>query len=1132
MNERGFKHLLQNGGFQAFLWTQFLGAFNDNVYKMVVSMRAVHLAAGASGVYLSLAGAVFVLPSLLFSGYSGALADRASKRRVLIGVKAFEIFAMLCGLAVFFTASVPWMLFVLFLMALHSTVFSPAKYGIVPEMLPESELSRANGLLEMSTFVAIVMGTSIGAFLFTAWKEEPWKMGVVMIAIALAGFAASLRITRVAAPVANAPFAWNPFAEVIHGTRRARLDRPMWLAILGISYFWLLGALMQLDLLLFGTETLHAGDRQVGLLVTFLAVGIGLGSMLAGKLAGDKVELGIVPIGAVGMAAFSFALYLARHSYAASAVMLSLLGLAAGLYIVPLNAFLQQRSGDDEKGRVLGTNGFYNTVGILLASGSLWLLHDYLHVGPDRIIFISGFVTLAVAVYICVTVNDFLIRFVLWTLTHTIYRIRIEGAENLPRRGAALLVSNHVSYADGLLVGACTSRFVRFMVLKQIYELPALRWFFRKIKAIPVDQTHRRGMVEALRAARQQLSEGRVVCIFAEGTITRTGNLGPFQRGLERIVDGMDVPIIPVHLDRVWGSIFSFAGGKFFWKFPRRIPYPVTVSFGRPLPASASAEEVRQAIQELSCEAVGMRKTANDTLGRRFIRNARRNWSAFAMADSTGRELTNGRALAGAYLISRWAQRATGPEEMVGVLLPASAAGALANIGLTLAGRIPVNLNFTAGREAMESAIAQCGIRTVITSKLFLAKTKQETPAGAVFVEEILARATRWQQFQALAAARLAPAAMIDRGRGGPDSTATVIFSSGSTGTPKGVVLTHYNVIANIEAIGQVFRVTQSDRVAGSLPFFHSFGFTVTIWLPPLAACGAIYHPNPTDAKAIGEWIAKYRGTLLLSTPTFCSMYARKCAPEEFASLRYVLVGAEKLREPVAAAFREKFGLELMEGYGCTEMAPVIAVNAPDSREEGDPQTGTKPGTVGQPLPGVASRLVDPATFAPLAPGAEGLLLVKGQNRMARYLNQPQRTAEAIRDGWYVTGDIGTIDSDGFIRITDRLSRFSKIAGEMVPHLKVEEGLATVIGDAPCCVTAVADDKRGERLVALYVHESVEPAELWRRLSETDLPKLWIPKREDFVRVEAIPLLGTGKVDLRAVREMAAARTTANSAAL
>jgi acyl-[acyl-carrier-protein]-phospholipid O-acyltransferase / long-chain-fatty-acid--[acyl-carrier-protein] ligase len=1113
MTSTGFRPLLKNAGFQAFLWTQFLGALNDNIYKMAVSMRAVHIAAssGASGFYLSLAGVVFVVPFLLFSGYAGHLADAISKRKVLIGVKVFEIFVMAAGLAAFFTTRMEWMLFVLFLMALHSAVFSPAKYGIVPEMLPGTTLSRANALLEMSTFVAIVVGTSLGTLLFTAWTNHLWRLGAAMVAIAVTGFAVSLRIPRVAATGSDQAFRWNPFAEVAAGTRHLRLDRALWLSVLGISYFWLLGALIQMNLLLFGAETMHVSDLRVGLMATCLAVGIGAGSMLAGRLSGDKVELGLVPFGSALMGIFSIGLYLTRGSYAGSLAMLSLLGLAAGLFIVPLNAFLQQRAGDREKGRLIATNNFYNTLGLLLAAALLWGLHDRLHIGPDRIMLIFGFVTLAVTVYIATAVDDFLVRFVLWVLTHTLFRIRIAGAENVPARGAALLVSNHVSYVDGFLIGACVQRFIRFMVLKSYYQMPALNPALRRMKAIPIDPGNRRGIVESIRAARTELAAGHVVCIFAEGALTVTGNMGPFKRGLEKIAAGVDVPVIPVHLDRVWGSIFSFERGKYFWKLPKRIPYPVTVSFGAPMPADTPAHAVRQAIQELSSQAAELRKTPHDRLDFRAICNARRHWNRFAMADSTGREVTRGSALTGATLISHWLRRHRADEEMIGVLLPPSVAGALVNFGITLAGLVPVNLNFTAGRQAMESAVAQCGIHTVIASRAFLAKAKLEPPCPAVFIEDIFAGAGHLAKARAFVAARFAPAAMLSRSAG-PGALATVIFSSGSTGEPKGVMVSHYNAMANIEAISQVFRISSSDRVVGALPFFHSFGYTVTLWFPLLAGCGAMYHANPLDAGGLGELVAKYRGTLLLSTPTFCSAYARKCSREEFSTIRYVLVGAEKLREPIAEAFREKFGIEPLEGYGCTEMSPVVAVNLPDSG---------KRGAVGHPIPGVAARIVDPATFEPLPPNREGLLLVKGANRMMGYLGQAQRTAEVLHDGWYCTGDIATLDDDGFLRITDRLSRFSKIGGEMVPHLKIEAAIAAA-GALNCCVTSIPDDRRGERLAALYVHAEMEPGELWRRLWETELPKLWIPKREDLHRVDAIPLLGTGKVDLRAVRECAA----------
>jgi len=1126
MNDKhGFGDLLKNGGFQCFLWTQFLGALNDNIYKMIVSMRAVHVAArtGSGSEYLALAGAVFVVPFLVFSGYSGHLADAFSKRTVLISVKVFEVFVMGLGLAAFFSTRIELMLAVLFLMALHSTLFSPAKYGIVPEMLPNRDLSRANALLEMTTFVAIVLGTSLGSFLFMTWRDRPWNMGLATLGVALAGLAVSFRITRVRPSGASGRFQANPFAEVVTGTKHLLRDRPLCLTVASISYFWFLGALFQMDLLLFGSEVLKVSDLRVGLMITALAVGIGAGSMLAGRLSGDVVELGLVPLGSLLMGLLSFVVYAGRTSYGWSVAALSLLGIASGLFIVPLNAYLQQRSDDREKGRIIATNNFYNTLGLLLAAGTLWVLHDRLHVSAATLVLLAGIATLGVTVYIVSVVPDFLIRFLLWMLAHTFFRIRIAGEGNVPLRGPALLVANHMSHVDGFLIGACLQRFVRFMVWRPYYEMKSMHWFFKLTNSIPVGAGGPRELAASVRMARQELAAGHVVCIFAEGAISRTGNMLPFKRGLESMVEGLDVPVIPVHLDRLWGSIFSFEGGRFFWKWPRRVPYPVTVSFGRPMPPSSTASEVRQAIQELGSDAATYRKSGQDLLPLRFIRSAKRNWAKFAMADSSGRELTYGRALAASLLLASWVRKHCAAEEMVGLLLPPSTGGALANLGVTLAGKAPVNLNFTAGSEAMSSAIEQCRIRTILTSRLLLAKLRMEAPAGAVFLEDIVKGTGAFAKLRALVIARLVPASLLLAWYGGrnrtPDSLATVIFSSGSTGTPKGVMLSHYNIISNIDAMAQVFWIGPRDRIIGVLPFFHSFGLTVTIWLPLLTGCGVAYHPNPTDARATGELVAKYKGTFLLSTPTFCASYTRKRTRQEFETLRFVLVGAEKLRESVATAFAEAFGRELLEGYGCTEMSPAVAVNGPDFRSGKATQIGNKPGTVGHPLPGVAVRVVSAATFEPLPPNQEGLLLVKGPNRMLGYLGQPERTSEALRDGWYVTGDIGAVDDEGFIRITDRLSRFSKIGGEMVPHLKVEEAIYRIIGDAPCSVTGIPDEQKGERLAVLYTRPDIAPAELWKRMA--GLPPLWRPKRESIFQVDSIPALGTGKVDLRQVRATA-----------
>jgi acyl-[acyl-carrier-protein]-phospholipid O-acyltransferase/long-chain-fatty-acid--[acyl-carrier-protein] ligase len=463
---------------------------------------------------------------------------------------------------------------------------------------------------------------------------------------------------------------------------------------------------------------------------------------------------------------------------------------------------------------------------------------------------------------------------------------------------------------------------------------------------------------------------------------------------------------------------------------------------------------------------------------------------------------------------------------MIGLLLPASVAGALANIAILMAGKVPVNLNFTVGREAMASAVQQSGIKTILTSRMFLEKAKVAEVEGMVFLEEVMRKISPFQKAVSMLMALFLPASLLQRlistEKMNPDSLATVIFTSGSSGIPKGVMLSHHNILSNVEGFAQVFQLTGKDRLMGVLPFFHTFGFTGTLWFPLVSAFAAVYHPSPLDAKAVGEMVSRYQATLLISTPTFCAAYLKRCTAEEFSSLRYVIVGAEKLRAPLAETFKEKYGLDLLEGYGCTEMGPVVSVNIPDVQGASQQkQTGFKPHTVGHPIPGVVAKVVDPETGKPLPAGTEGMLLVKGPGRMAGYLGQPEKTREVLQDGWYITGDIGCIDNHGFITITDRLSRFSKIAGEMVPHIKVEDAINRLLGDAICIVTALPDDEKGERLVVLHTCKEVTAEEIWRQLCQTDIARLWIPRRENIYYIDAIPVLGSGKADLRQARVIA-----------
>ncbi len=767
-------------------------------------------------------------------------------------------------------------------------------------------------------------------------------------------------------------------------------------------------------------------------------------------------------------------------------------------------------------------------VGIFLAAGAYWLFSSGFHQTPAGIFLDGAILTLVATAYSIYLLPDSLLRLVLWMLTHSLYRIRVEGRDNIPETGGALFVSNHMSLIDALLLIASTDRPIRFLMFKGIYDLPYIKPFAKMIRAIPISSELRpREMLQSLREATNAIRSGEVVCIFAEGQITRIGQLLPFRRGMERIMKGVDAPIVPVNLDGVWGSIFSFERGRFLWKLPRSIPYPVTVSFGKPMPPTSTPFEVRHAVQNLHTEAYRHHKKRLRTLHRSLINTAHRHPFRFAMGDKRRPRMKWGGALLASILLARRLRTTWAGQEMVGILLPPSVPGALVNFAATLAGKIPVNLNYTSSNETLASCAAQCKLETVITTKLLLEKIPLQVPGKTILLEEAAASPRLGEKILALLLWFL-PGGLLERVLSGGktrtlDDLATVIFSSGSTGEPKGVMLTHYNIASNIEQVGQTFMLDRKDTLLGVLPFFHSFGFTVTLWLPAVLGVGVAYHPSPLDLAAVSELVRDYRVTFLLATPTFLQAYMRRCSPEDFGSLQFVVVGAEKLPERVAVAFEDRFGIRPLEGYGATECSPVVAVNTRDFRAPGFRQVGAKRGHIGHPLPGISVRIVDPDTGEPTPIGTPGLLLVRGPNVMKGYLGRPEKTAEVLQDGWYVTGDIATEDEDGFLTITDRLSRFSKIGGEMVPHIKVEEKLHELAGatEQKFVVTGVPDGKKGERLVVLHTLTPDEIKATTDRLGESGLPNLWTPRPNQFFHVDELPHLGTGKLDLRRIREVA-----------
>ncbi len=1224
MDDRGLRRGLGSRSYWALMAAQFLDGLNANILRFVVGMLLLeHLGLSRETRVHSLAAvmALFALPYILFSTFAGNLADRFSKRLVIIGAKLVEILVVLLAAVALWTSSLWMCLAAIFLMGLQATLFNPAKYGVLPEILDDERLSRGNGLLEMFSNLAIILGGVAGSLLMAPFQAR--TVGVVLISIALVGTVASLFVARLPAADPGRRLRWNFAGEAWANFKLVKGDRALFLSILGVSYFWLMGALFQMNFTLYGLDLLGLDERGVGMLLAGAGVGIGAGAVLAGWLSGEKIEFGLVPIGAVIMAAFSVDLFFAHRQadpearslwpVIRTAVDVFMLGLGSGLYLVPLQSFVQQRAPAESKGRVLAITNFLTFAAIILAAGLYAWIGTRPGSDPAKVYLLLALLTVGVAGYIFTLLPDFLLRFLLWSAAHALYRIRVVGLERVPKDRGALLVCNHVSYMDALLVLACMQRFVRFIMYRKFYEVPLVNWGARKLRVIPISESDPpRRMIQSLRDAAGLVREGELVCIFAEGSITRTGNLLRFQRGFERIMKGLDAPIVPVHIDRMWGSIFSFEGGRAIWKVPSIRRSKVTVSFGRPLAGTATAAEVRQAVSELGAEAFALRQPDQVLLHEAFIASARSTPGRLCLADTAGAALSYRRALRAALALADYfGRKAVGstqsavsneqgaaephpvnrplptahcasPTEMVAVCLPTSAAGALVNIALLLAGKVPVNLNYTAGREGLGSVLRQCGIRTLVTSREFIDRLRLAglerfsggSTVGVLYLEDLRAEIGLLRKLWAGLKADLLPRWALGwlygaEGRSN-DALCTVIFSSGSTGEPKGVMLSHANVMSDLEGMSQVFGTGSRDRIAGVLPFFHSLGFTATLWLPLVKRIGVVYHPNPVDGRAIGAMVREFGCTALLGTPTFLRIYTRTVFEGDFGSLKTVVAGAEKLRPEIAEAFFEKFGVRPVEGYGCTECSPVVSLNVPDFRSPGIMQKGTKRGTIGQAIPGVTVRVVEPTAveetgarqkgegrrqkpeeregagpcasvllpssfrLLPSLPlGSDGMLLVKGANVMKGYLGRPELTAGVLRDGWYVTGDVARVDEDGFITITDRLSRFSKIGGEMVPHGRVEETIEAALtgggwkvegGGLPVAVTSIPDEKKGERLAVLHTRLPVSVGELCQALNASDLPKLWLPRKDDFFEVEAIPVLGTGKVDLRGVKRLAGER--------
>jgi acyl-[acyl-carrier-protein]-phospholipid O-acyltransferase / long-chain-fatty-acid--[acyl-carrier-protein] ligase len=1178
------------GGFWGFIGLQFQGALSDNLFKFTLILIIIDRYSGQEGLsatWQAVVGAVFAIPFLLFAGISGALSNRFSKRFVILSTKVWEIGVMaLGGVALYFYSSAAdpatWrfvlLVFVLFLMSMQSTFFSPSKYGILPEILPLKKLTWGNGILEMTTFVSILLGMVLANFLYLGvfQGQHLERMSFVLVGIAVLGLLSGSFLKKVPPANPEEKIRANHFPQLWQSYREIFRDRVLVVTVIGIAYFWTLGSLFTINSPVWAQYALGiampvqgpdatAFDRFMstfqspGIMALPVAIGIGLGAYIVGSISRRGIELGFVPLGGLGLSLFCFVLGFARPGtgpdgelalaplgmWLPMVICLVMAGVSAGFYSVPLYALLQHRAPLRNRAGIIASSNFANFAGILLSALFYMLLTGPLSFNGASVFVLLGIVTFGTTIYMITVLPEALLGLISTVFTRFIYRTRMIGPGSIPRQGPALLVCNHVSMVDALLVQAISPRPVRFVVWREIFDSPFLGYFLRIMEAIPISSDMRpRSLMSSLMTASNALGEGELVCIFADGQqITRKGVKMPFRRGFTKMLSKSAAPVIPIYLDGVWGSIFSYERKKFVWKMPSRFPYHVTVGVGEALPFDVPMSRLRQAAQELSAECALSKKDVVAPLHHKFIRQARAHSRDFCVSDTVrGMDVKYGRALIGTLVLARRLKPLWRDQKTVGIYLPPMAASVLVNAAAAMSGRTAVNLNYTTGRDVLEHCIREAELQTVLTSKTFLSKLGQDPPPHAVYLEDIAPQVKfAWKPkflfpflaFQlteaipALLMARFATIRGLERFAGArrpvtPDDLATIIFSSGSTGVPKGVMLTHFNIASNIESFNDAVSVWSDDKMLGILPLFHSFGYTVSQWGCLCLGYGVVHHTNPLEAKVIGDVVEKYGITMLVCTPTFLQHYIRRIEPEKFKTLDFVLTGAEKLTDKVASDFEERFGVEVLEGYGTTECAPVVSTNVDEYRAKAF-MNCTRRGTVGRPIPGVAIRVLDLETGEVLPANRTGMIHARGPNIMMGYLNQPEKTAEVLRDGWYETGDVGMIDDDGFITITDRLARFSKIGGEMVPHQRIEDELHMIVGtvDRVFAVTSVPDERKGERLAVVHTADEAQLAGINQKLSDAGLPNIWIPRSDMYFKVEEIPILGTGKLDLRGVRKLA-----------
>lgn len=1126
--------LLKLKRFLPLFLTQFSGAFNDSLFKNALFILITYRLASQEHAQqlVAFGGGIFILPFFLFSATAGHLADRFDKSTVARYTKALELIAMSIGMIGFFINHIPLLLIGLFLMGTNSAFFGPIKYAILPDHLRHDELVNGTALIEASTFLAILIGTLVGGVLIGIPYGEK-IVAVLTMLIAIIGLIICFAIPKAPAAQPNTPISWNIITETVKIVRYACQFRTLYLTILGISWFWLVGATFLTLLAGFTKDILHASSFIVTLFLTVFSLGIGIGAYLCTKIQKGSINAKYVPLGIIGITIFIIDLFFASHTttdktgeligfwaflqtFAHWRITLDLLliSISSGIYIVPLYTLLQTESKPEHRARVIAANNIFNAFFMVISSVATMLL---LAIGLSivQIFLVVGIFNAFIALIVCQLLPDEVVKTIIRSILKWIYRVKVYGMENYHQASSkAVIVANHVSFLDGLLLAAFLPDKIVVAVNTYMAENPWLKPFLALVDVFAIDPTNPMSMKSLIR----KVQENHRCIIFPEGRITVTGGLMKIYEGPGLVADHANADIIPIRIDGPQYTPFSRLKGKlkirWFPKIRLTILPSTKLHADETLTGRQRRQQIGNQLYRLMTTLMFESSYYRRTLFRELLAARNKHGkNKLIIEDLQRKPLSYEQFIRKALILGSFLSQRVKNNEIVGIMLPNTTAVAISFFACHASNITPCMLNYSMGSKNIQSVCSIAKIKTIITSRQFLETIKlldlldqfKQYSINVIFLEDLKKQLSLLTLCQGWLKSIFKNSYYRFYLNKDPDDIAVILFTSGSEGVPKGVALSHTNLQANRLQIGSRIDFTENDLIFNMMPVFHSFGLMAGTLLPLLSGIKVFFYPSPLHYRIIPELVYDCNATVLFGTDTFLAGYAKFAHPYDFYSLRYVVAGAEKLKDETRKLWQEKFGIRILEGYGVTEASPVLSVNTPMLYKQG---------TVGCLLPEIQYKL---ESVAGIREG--GRLWVKGPNVMLGYLDFDQDgKIKSPEDGWYDTGDIVSRDLQGFITIQGRAKRFAKIGGEMISLTAVEHWITECWPEHLHAVISVSDPIKGEQLVLVTDYAKANRLELVSYFKQAGIAEINLPKRIEIV--ETMPLMPTGKINYVAVAEL------------